>query len=424
MHMQMYESFLQYSAASIEGFVNASNATTLQDMGKGKSDIQQGTRTLMYQKRMSAAILRDQLLDLVGSLPVALRSNFNLKLPIDLLLKQAQPHRFRRQLDYALDHLRRTKLGAVVVDGNSSSMRPRCTCLNPAFSNHTADELGLVDEDAVFYKKYCTGTPVRGDQQGRCAVCIKAALSPPADPSQRGPAVMQEYTQGIAATEGDDELEQTDEAWLEAPDESMELSSLSRHLPSEVGLPPPVRRSQRISQREAPAKKQRGLPGKVCVLPAVQLVAQQESQLEADTQPPPLRGYKRSARGSVYKAERICGEEVRGAKLWYHVAWEERTWEPVQNIIDRGLIDEWKAICSQRKGEAWDLSEDGLMEEPIKVRFVHCVKVYKSGEEDILQLQLDSAVSNLPEEEGHATRQHLEERAKTSKCIELHATRA
>ncbi|GFH29412.1 hypothetical protein HaLaN_28060 [Haematococcus lacustris] len=408
-YTQMYESFLQYSAASIEGFVNASNATTLQDMGKSKSDLRQGARILMYQKRMTASILRDQLLELVGSLPVALRSNFNLKLPIDLLLKQAQPHRFRRQLDHALDHLRRTKLGAVVVDGNSSSMRPRCTCLNPAFSEHKADELGLVDEDAVFYKKYCTGTPVRGDNQGRCATCIKAALSPPADPSQRGPAVVQEYTQGIAATQGDDDLEQTDEAWLEAPDESLELSSLSRHLPSEVGLPPPIRRSQRIAQREAPAnKRQRGVSSNVSVLPAVQEVAQLESQLEAGThletgiqleagtQPPPLRGYKRSARGTVYKAERICGEEVRGAKLWYHVAWEgyeERTWEPVQNIIDKGLIDEWKAICSQRKGEAWDLSEDVLMEEPIQV--------YKSGEEDMLQLQLDSAVSNLPEEEGH-----------------------
>ncbi|GFH32342.1 chromo (CHRromatin Organisation MOdifier) domain, partial [Haematococcus lacustris] len=188
-------------------------------------------------------------------------------------------------------------------------------------------------------------------------------------PSQRGPAVVQEYTQGIAATQGDDDLEQTDEAWLEAPDESMELSSLSRHLPSEVGLPPPIRRSQRIAQRDAPAnKRQRGVSSNVSVLAAVQLVAQQESQLEPDTQPPPLRGYKRSARGTVYKAERICGEEVRGAKLWYHVAWEgyeERTWEPVQNIIDKGLIDEWKAICSQRKGEAWDLSEDVLMEEPI-----------------------------------------------------------
>lgn len=76
------------------------------------------------------------------------------------------------------------------MDGNSSSIRDRCTCLNPLWGSSKPDDLGLKNQDGIFRHKYCIGTPVRVDPEHRCEECIEAGRHPPKDPAEQGPAYL------------------------------------------------------------------------------------------------------------------------------------------------------------------------------------------------------------------------------------------
>jgi hypothetical protein len=92
---------------------------------------------------------------------------------------QAHHHRWARLLYETLLYLEQSKQGAIIIDGNSSSIRDRCQCLNQAMQEQGPDALGLCDKDACFYHRYCLNTPARRDKYGRCAECIAAQRLPP-----------------------------------------------------------------------------------------------------------------------------------------------------------------------------------------------------------------------------------------------------
>lgn len=148
--------------------------------------------------------------------------------------QMAGPRRERLQAA-AHAHIQTHGVPAVIIDGNSTSVRDRCECTNEdmqqvghmayvigkgdlyepplwirrlhfksrlicasllmtsQFYNHVQNVdalLGPRDNDAVFYSKYCVGTPVRKDPEGRCQKCIDARRHPPADPAARRPAAV------------------------------------------------------------------------------------------------------------------------------------------------------------------------------------------------------------------------------------------
>eukprot|EP00983_Pelagomonas_calceolata_P057688 1145177-Pelagomonas_calceolata.AAC.2 len=86
-------------------------------------------------------------------------------------------------------HIKTASISAIVIDGNSSSVRDRCQCLNKSYLQGHDVLLGPRDADAIFYHKFCLGTPVRKDPEGCCQECVASDKHPTRDMAARSPAV-------------------------------------------------------------------------------------------------------------------------------------------------------------------------------------------------------------------------------------------
>ncbi|KAL6749234.1 hypothetical protein V8C86DRAFT_2852809 [Haematococcus lacustris] len=424
--VEVYEAQLHTSHASFEKMTEAHNymvESHLKQSGRAREE-----RTLLYEKRLAAAVFRGQLLTTVDLLPLELRGNYNLKAQLNHLLDQAYPHRFEKALDEAHEHLRAYGLGAVVIDGNSSSKRDRCSCLDPEMLAGGPDRLGLRDRDGVFFYKYCLCTPARGDPEGRCWQCRDLDRHPPGG-GRRGAT-----DQG--AGEEEDEAEETNFQ----PSQAVELNSLSRHLPTEAGLPPPRRGSRartpsvrlrsledipmaaaaivipllgRKRRYEVLLQKTLAAAGTIGSAPQAAALgsATMTEQPSAGTTVLVAEGLRLAqgldaAGSAVYTAERLCGERVVRGSLYYKVTWKgwrESTWEPSCNILDTRLLEEWRARCERRLPGTRD-TEENLEEEPVLPE--------KAGQEEELEAALLRATEDVEEDQRSKVQASMRNAAK------------
>jgi len=121
---------------------------------------------------------------------------------------QLYPFRFNRLLDEAHQSLGQLAVPAVIVDGNFSSIRDRCTCLNIDMVEERPDALGLQDRDNVFLFKFCSGHPERRDKFGRCKECVSASRMPPS--ATQPPPQCPPVTRAAAAAAGEPQPDQLD----------------------------------------------------------------------------------------------------------------------------------------------------------------------------------------------------------------------
>lgn len=91
------------------------------------------------------------------------------------------------------------------------------------------------------------------------------------------------------------------------------------------------------------------------------------------------------------------------------------TWEPVRNILDERLLDEWREVCAKRRNDAWELEESALEEEPIEV----------ASDEDQATHQAQAVVEELHGLAGTGSLDALKDAAKVGGtsfvCIALSA---
>jgi len=88
--------------------------------------------------------------------------------------------RTTRLMREAHEHVKeRPDVRAIVVDGNCSSIRSRCSCINQDLEKGEDALRGGVDHpDVIFYHRFCLNTPARKDPHGRCADCAKLGRVP------------------------------------------------------------------------------------------------------------------------------------------------------------------------------------------------------------------------------------------------------
>uniref|UniRef100_A0A6S8I3A1 Uncharacterized protein n=1 Tax=Dunaliella tertiolecta TaxID=3047 RepID=A0A6S8I3A1_DUNTE len=93
------------------------------------------------------------------------------------MLTPSKQARLRRE---GQDHMRETpEARAIVADGNASSIRSRCSCLNSALERGEDALLEHVSNpDVVFYHRFCENTPALKEPLNRCKPCLQQNRQP------------------------------------------------------------------------------------------------------------------------------------------------------------------------------------------------------------------------------------------------------